>query len=137
MFSSLIRPPKQEICEFGEVRYAYADSFITGLTGITNEMLEDAPGPEEIPSEGPCLFGRSGPFGTQCTVRCEFFFMMPLNNGLGRPLRNDFLDTLRLSRKLLPELPTIGFPTRRLRWEFVMRAPTGQRRTAASPTAAI
>ena len=61
VFSSLIRPPKQEICEFGEVRYAYADSFITGLTGITNEMLEDAPGPEEILPR-PMPFWKIGSF---------------------------------------------------------------------------
>ena len=104
VFSSLIRPPKQEICEFGEVRYAYADSFITGLTGITNEMLEDAPGPEEILPKAHAFLEDRVLLGHNVQFDVNFLYDA-FEQWLGRPLRNDFLDTLRLSRKLLPELP--------------------------------
>ncbi|MEE0729677.1 MAG: exonuclease domain-containing protein [Oscillospiraceae bacterium] len=104
VFSSLLRPPKQEICEFGEVRYAYADSFITGLTGITNEMLEDAPGPEEILPKAHAFLEDRVLLGHNVQFDVNFLYDA-FEQWLGRPLRNDFLDTLRLSRKLLPELP--------------------------------
>ena len=86
------------------MRYAYADSFITGLTGITNEMLEDAPGPEEILPKAHAFLEDRVLLGHNVQFDVNFLYDA-FEQWLGRPLRNDFLDTLRLSRKLLPELP--------------------------------
>jgi DNA polymerase-3 subunit epsilon len=45
-FSSLIKPPKHY--SFEDSDYYYVDEFITKLTGITNEMLDDAPEVTEV-----------------------------------------------------------------------------------------
>ena len=52
-YTSLIQPPITEVFTLGEddqftsEKY-YVDDFISGLTGITNEMLADAPGLEDV-----------------------------------------------------------------------------------------
>ena len=75
-FSSLIQPPSDD----GE----YIDSYITELTGITNEMLASAP---SIESVLPKLYD----------------FLDNFEEFLEKPLSNDFVDTMRLSRNLHPE----------------------------------
>ena len=55
-FSTLIRPPWREVEKQGEWTMGYVDDFIQGLTGITDEMLEGAPQPEDaLPQVGAKL----------------------------------------------------------------------------------
>lgn len=102
-FSSLIQPSLREQKLYGEWREAYVSDFISGLTGITNEMLLTAPRPEEaLPAYfeflgEDILLGHNTPFDMG-------FLNIASQEYLGHPLFNDYLDTLRLSRKLLPGL---------------------------------
>lgn len=103
-FSSLVRPPCLEIWSGGQWIEGYVDDFITGLTGITNEMLEDAPKPEEVLPQYAGFLGDDILLGHNAPFDVNFLYDAFLDC-LGDPLRNDYLDTLRISRKLLPELP--------------------------------
>lgn len=90
-FSYLIKPNN-------EIPY-----FITELTKITNEMVENALSIEEVLPrfidfiEDEILVGHN--------VNFDINFIYDNLIKLGKePLKNDFVDTLRLSRKLLPNL---------------------------------
>ena len=103
-FSTLIRPPWREVQKNGQWQEGYVDDFIQGLTGITDEMLEGAPLPEEALPQvedflgGDLLLGHNVGFDTA-------FLYDSFQKYLGRPLGNNSLDQLRLARKLLPQLP--------------------------------
>lgn len=87
-FSSLIKPPNP------------IDSFITELTGITNEMVADAPDINTVMpkfldfSRGLSLVGHNVSFdiGFLCSNTDEL-------------IDNDYIDTLRICRKLYPKMP--------------------------------
>lgn len=102
-FSTLIRPPWREVQKNGQWQEGYVDDFIQGLTGITDEMLEGAPLPEEALPQvedflgGDLLLGHNVGFDTA-------FLYDSFQKYLGRPLGNNSLDQLRLARKLLPQL---------------------------------
>ena len=103
-FSTLIRPPWRQVLRDGEWREGYVDDFIQGLTGITDEMLEGAPLPiEALPLvrdflEEDLLLGHN--------VRFDAAFLYDsFRKYLNCPLKNDTLDQLAISRKLLPDLP--------------------------------
>lgn len=91
-FQSLIKPD----CN-------YVDEFITQLTGITNEMLETAPRIKEVlPKfiefiESDILVGHNVNFDIN-------FLYDKLEENLGYKLENNFVDLMRLSRKVYPEL---------------------------------
>lgn len=76
--------------------------FITGLTGITNEMVADAPKFYELAREiveltdGNVFVAHNAGFDYQF-IRHEF-------KALGYPFRREVLCTLKLSRKLIPDL---------------------------------
>ena len=57
-FSTLIRPPWREVQKNGQWQQGYVDDFIQGLTGITDEMLEGAPLPEEALPQVEDFLGR-------------------------------------------------------------------------------
>lgn len=77
--------------------------FITELTGITDEMLENAP------TEGEAIraFAKFANDSVLLAHNANFdmtFLYEAYERNLGRPLTNDFVDTLRVARKALPEL---------------------------------
>lgn len=75
------------------------DSFITELTGITNEMLADAP---SIGSVMPSLLDFVGDnviLGHNVTFDLSF-----LRNNSNQEFEPDFIDTLRLCRKLYKDM---------------------------------
>ena len=90
-FSKLIKPKRQ------------VNSFITSLTGITNQMLVNANDLvqtlEEFRdfSEGYIIMGHNVKFD----IRFLNFYMQKI---LGVPFENDYVDTLRIARKMLPQL---------------------------------
>lgn len=102
-FSTLIRPPWREVEKNGEWTEGYVDDFIQGLTGITDEMLEDAPLPEEALPLVEDFLGNDLILGHNVGFDMAFLYDS-FQKYLGRPCRNDSLDHLRIARKLLPEL---------------------------------
>lgn len=90
-FSKLIKPKRK------------VNSFITSLTGITNKMLENANDLSETLEEfkefsnGYVIMGHNVKFD----IRFLNFYMQKV---LNVPFDNDYIDTLRIARKMLPEL---------------------------------
>lgn len=103
-FSTLIRPPWREVQKSGQWQEGYVDDFIQGLTGITDEMLEGAPLPEEALPQVEDFLGRDLLLGHNVGFDTAFLYDS-FQKYLGRPLGNNSLDQLRLARKLLPQLP--------------------------------
>ena len=100
-FSSLIKPPKHyPFFEDGE--YYYIDEFITELTGITNEMLDNAPEATEVLPEFAKFIGDDILIGHNVNFDINFLYEA-MSRVIGQPLKNNFIDTMRLSRKLFPE----------------------------------
>lgn len=119
-FQSLIQPPayeyyfydNEEIPENIEVqtdengnRYTttFVDDFISDLTGITDEMLKNAPVFEDISTKIYDFIGDSIIVGYN--VHFDLNFLIDnFESTLNKPLTNDFVDLLRLSRKIFPDL---------------------------------
>lgn len=93
-FSSLVQPPSDN----GE----YVDCYVTGLTGITNEMLASAPAIESILPGLYDFLGNSIIIGHNVNFDINFLYDYFVDF-LGKPLSNDFVDTMRISRNLHPE----------------------------------
>ncbi len=90
-FSTLIKPSRP------------IDAFITNLTGITDDMVKDAPGIVPSLIEFENFVGTDIILGYNVNFDVNFLYdNMVLH--LGRPLKNDFMDVLRLTRKALPAL---------------------------------
>lgn len=103
-FSTLIQPPRRELYRNGEWQEGFVEPFITQLTGITDSMLETAPLPEEALPRLLDFLGDDPILGHNVHFDVNMLYD-DLTRCLGCPLPNDFFDTLRLSRKLLPQLP--------------------------------
>lgn len=119
-FQSLIQPPESEyyIDEDDDIlvkqniktdengdKYVtfFVDDFITDLTGITNEMLKDAPIFEEIADKIYDFIGENIIVGYN--VHFDLNFLIDnFEKALNKSLKNDFVDLLRLSRKIFPDL---------------------------------
>ena len=91
-FHSLIKPDNE------------IDEFITNLTGITNEMVENAPNIEEVLPNFINFIGDEILIGHNVNFDINFVYDKTVNLGLGI-VKNNYVDTMRLSRILLPELP--------------------------------
>lgn len=86
-FSSLVKPSLP------------IDPFITELTGITNEMLADAPPIETVMPLFLDFLGDNIIVGHNVTFDLAF-----LRNSAGKEIDPDYIDTLRLSRKLYKDM---------------------------------
>lgn len=114
-FSSLIKPIKwyylsddsEEYADYEFVPlekyegYYYIDEYITKLTGITNEMLEDAPIASEVLPEFFKFIGDDLLIGHNINFDINFLYEA-IYTVTGQTLKNDFIDTMRISRKLFP-----------------------------------
>lgn len=90
-FSSLIKPNEP------------IGWFITDLTGITNEMVADAPEAADVLGRFYDFVGKDIIIGHNVNFDINFLYdKLWLHNGL--VLDNSFVDTLRLARKALPNL---------------------------------
>lgn len=99
-------PPGVEASDYavlGEVRAIFVDAFIKNLTGITNRMLQDAPRAAEVLPEFAEFIGDAPLLAHNAHFDVNFLYDAFLRF-LGIPLCNHFVDTLRLGRRLLPEL---------------------------------
>ena len=100
-YTSLIKPTKHTyLSEAGE-GYYYVDEFITKLTGITNEMLEEAPVAAEVLPEFVKFIGDDLLVAHNANFDINFLYET-MSKVIGQPLKNNFVDTMRLSRKLFP-----------------------------------
>ncbi len=91
-FQSLIQPPSgPEI-----------DPFITAFTGITPEMLKEAPGTEEVLSRFADFLEDNIIVGYNAGFDINFLYDNFLRF-LHKPLTNDYIDAMRMARKLYPE----------------------------------
>lgn len=91
IFYTLIKP-KTEI-----------DEFITNLTGITNSMLKDAPSINKILPKFMDFIKDSILVGHNINFDINFIYdNLEYYNLI--PITNNFIDTLRISRKLFPDL---------------------------------
>ena len=104
-FSTLIKPPDYEAYddESNSWHHEYVDEFITQLTGITNEMLADAPSEADVIPGLLDFLGDSILIGHN--VNFDINFIYDAAERCGRHFSNDFVDTLRISRKVFPDLP--------------------------------
>ena len=95
-FSSLIQPPNMP-------GGTYVDDFIEALTGITDEMLAGAPFAPDVLEEF-ATFVEDAPVVGHCVSFDIDFLYDSFDRYLDRPFSNDYIDTLRLARKLHPEM---------------------------------
>lgn len=79
------------------------DEFIEHLTGITDEMLAGAPAAADVLAAFLDFVGDDTLLGHRAAFDVNFVYDTCARLGLG-PLRNDFIDTMRLSRRLFPAL---------------------------------
>ena len=77
--------------------------FIVHLTGITDEMLVDAPPLNEVIADFDAFVGDSILLAHNASFDMNFLYTA-YERALGRPLRNDYVDTLRVARRALPQL---------------------------------
>ena len=95
-FSSLIQPPSMP-------GGTYVDDFIAALTGITDEMLESAPFAPDVLAEFASFVGDVPVVGHYVGFDINFLYDS-FDRYLDRPFSNDYVDTLRIARKLHPEM---------------------------------
>ncbi len=79
------------------------DGFIEHLTGITNEMLETAPIAAEVIPNVLDFLGNDILIGHNVNFDVNFLYDCAEQH-CNQTVRNDFVDTMRISRKVLPEL---------------------------------
>ncbi|MCQ2517677.1 MAG: ribonuclease H-like domain-containing protein [Lachnospiraceae bacterium] len=112
-------PKYDEIIEFGAIRVRDGiivetfqqfvkpqnpiDEFITELTGITNDMLADAPSVEKALPYFISFVGTDKVVGHNVNFDINFVYdeLLELT---GKAFDNDYIDTLRMARKVLKEL---------------------------------
>ena len=95
-FQSLIQPLPYKDGTF-------VSDFITELTGITNEMLATAPKTEEVISAFSEFIGDQTIVGYNVSFDINFLYDNFLKI-LGKPMRNNYIDLMRMARKLYPEM---------------------------------
>ncbi|MBR5999232.1 MAG: 3'-5' exonuclease [Candidatus Methanomethylophilaceae archaeon] len=78
--------------------------FITSLTGITKDMVRDAPLPEDILPELFDFVGDYMVLGHNTCFDMNFLYDGAVKAGL-EPIGNDFTDTMRISRRCNKGLP--------------------------------
>lgn len=91
-FSTLIKPNH------------YINWYITKLTGITNKMVENAPDAQEMLEKFYFFVGDDIVIGHNVNFDVNFLYDKILKYNC-RLFTNSFVDTLRLARKALPQLP--------------------------------
>jgi len=114
-----LSPAFDEIIELGAAKYRNGiltdtfsslvnpnmliDEFITQMTGITNEMLMKAPTLEEVLPKYIEFLGQDILVGHNVNFDINFIYDACENLNLS-PFGNDFIDTMRLARRMYKEL---------------------------------
>lgn len=128
-FSTLIKP----ISTFLDDDYNeyYIDDFISELTGITNDMLMDAPEFSEVANQMLSFVSKNIVVGHNVNFDINFLYDN-LMKYTGSELNNDYCDLLRISRKLFPDLENHKLKT--LAKEFNIEQPEVHRGLADCKT---
>ena len=95
-FQSLVQPT-------GSAPGCYVDEFIEDLTGITNEMLADAPTESEALPPFLDYLGDDIILGYNVSFDVNFLYDARMR-WFDEPLTNNFVDVLRLARKVYPDM---------------------------------
>lgn len=103
-FNSLIKP-KTEI-----------DEFIVKLTGITNDMVKDSPYIEDVIGNLVDFIGDSLVIGHNVNFDINFIYDA-IETVLEKPFSNNFVDLLRISRKLSPDFENHKLKTLAENWQ--------------------
>lgn len=101
-FSTLVQPTPYYGMENGEVELKYISEFITDLTGITNDMLKAAPPESEVIFKFIDFIGDATLVGHN--VRFDINFLYDAAQRFQLVLKNNYIDTLRIARKLYPDM---------------------------------
>lgn len=92
-----------KIDSFSELVYcAYINSYVQDLTGITADMLASKRNIEEVMVDFCSFVGDKTLVGHNVNFDINFLYDNAINTGL--TFSNNFIDTMRMSRKLFPEL---------------------------------
>ena len=108
-FTSLVKPPLiytiYPLRPDGarQLRQYYVDECITDLTGITNEMLEHAPSPDEVMPKLLEFLGNSVLIAHNAHFDINFLYDA-IETHCHTYLTNNFIDTVRIARKVFPDL---------------------------------
>lgn len=81
------------------------DEYITSLTGITDEMLATAPELKDVLTKFLAFVGDDVLLGHNVNFDVNFIYDS-VENEFGQKFNNDFIDTLRLSRRISTEFKT-------------------------------
>ena len=82
---------------------SYIDEFIEALTGITNEMLADAPPADTAIKAFDEFIGDRVVVGYNFGFDANFLYDCYMEH-LDKPFSNDYIDLMRISRKLYPDM---------------------------------
>ncbi len=112
-YTNLVKPKQRifvnnnddetDFCIEGGEKVKYIDNFITELTGITNKMLENALDISEVLSSFNEFINNDILIGHNVNFDINFLYDNNMEY-LQKPLTNNFIDTLRIARRILPEL---------------------------------
>lgn len=100
-FSELINPLRDEMKEnILPLHPIYISDFISHLTGITNDMLDGARGEKAVLQEFIQFIGDEIIIGHNVLFDIRFIYEALLRD-YGLLFQNDYIDTLKIARKLL------------------------------------
>lgn len=103
-YCSLVKPhPTTYIDTDGNTRSRFVSPMITWLTGITNDMLEAAPEPNTVLPELIKFIGDSILIGHNVHFDINFLYNA-IETLYGHGLTNNYIDTLRIAKKVFPDL---------------------------------
>ena len=100
-FSTLVKPD-EALYEDEYSNEYFVDDFITELTGITDEMLENAPYISDVLEQFLSFVGDSIIVGHNVNFDINFIYD-DVDRILDKDFSNDFCDLLRISRKIFPD----------------------------------
>lgn len=102
-FESLVKPNGYYFYDDNDNEYfTYVSEFITELTGITNEMLENAPKIDEVLPDFINFIGNDILVGHNINFDINFLYDNCYEI-IEHKLQNDFVDLMRLTRKIYPD----------------------------------
>ena len=100
-YSTLVKPD-EALYEDEYSNEYFVDDFITELTGITDEMLENAPYISDVLEQFLSFVGDSIIVGHNVNFDINFIYD-DVDRILDKDFSNDFCDLLRISRKIFPD----------------------------------
>ena len=103
-YNSLIQPKLYRYLddEGNEVEF-YIDDFIVELTGITNEMLKEAPLLKDVFKDIENFIGDDVIVGHNINFDINFLYDFARENGF-KEVNNDYWDSMKLARRILRDL---------------------------------